>query len=225
MRPSCRRSSATAALIAALAGLSACQPPPPPSPPPRLEPQAAGASVYTCADGSGATLRRGAERSGRLFLPGRSVAVEQVPAASGVLWEGGGTSLHSKGLEALLTLPDGRSLQCWEAPDSGPWVDARLRGIDYRGVGQEPGWLIEIDHARIIHLALDYGQREVWLPPVRPAVAGDRATYVIDSDGAEAVIVIDDAPCTDPMSGEAFPTRVSVTLNGQRYDGCGRFLE
>jgi uncharacterized membrane protein len=37
-------------------------------------------------------------------------------------------------------------------------------------------------------------------------------------------IVIEDVPCTDAMSGEAFPRSVSVTLDSKTLRGCGKFI-
>jgi uncharacterized membrane protein len=34
-----------------------------------------------------------------------------------------------------------------------------------------------------------------------------------------------DQPCADTMSGEIFPSRVTVTLNHTAYHGCGQTLD
>jgi uncharacterized membrane protein len=38
------------------------------------------------------------------------------------------------------------------------------------------------------------------------------------------VLELEGQRCNDSMSGETFPTRVSVTLNGRILQGCGRAL-
>jgi hypothetical protein len=62
-----------------------------------------------------------------------------------------------------------------------PWVDARARGALFRGLGQEPGWHLEIHPERIV-MVYQYGERRVVTPnlgqhrgsrPPRAPLAGD----------------------------------------------------
>ena len=70
-------------------------------------------AVFTCGDGAIVTLMQG--RDGWLLQGpgGRIEAVEETPAASGMLVRGATLSLHSKGREALLTRPEG-DISCRE---------------------------------------------------------------------------------------------------------------
>jgi putative lipoprotein len=104
------------------------------------------------------------------------------------------------------------------------WQQARARGIDYRGIGQEPGWLLEIDEGRSLRLLYDYGQRSVDVAAPAPVTAGARRTYTARDAAQQLQVVIESAPCQDTMSGEPFPDTVRVTLNGLELRGCGRSL-
>jgi putative lipoprotein len=118
--------------------------------------------------------------------------------------------------------PSVRNPEICEAEASQPWVDACIRGVTYRAVGQEPGWVLEIGPQRIMLLETDYGEHRhegVLNPPDRE---GRRLSYTASAGGASVTITIEEEPCQDIMSGEAFPTSVSVTVDDRQLDGCGR---
>jgi uncharacterized membrane protein len=118
--------------------------------------------------------------------------------------------------------PSVRNPEICEAEPSQPWVDACIRGVTYRAIGQEPGWVLEIGPQRTMLLETDYGEHRhegVLAPPDRD---GRRLSYTASVGGASITITIEEEPCQDIMSGEAFPTSVSVTVDGRQLDGCGR---
>jgi membrane-bound inhibitor of C-type lysozyme len=48
--------------------------------------------------------------------------------------------------------------------------------------------------------------------------------YQVTEKGQKLLLELKGQQCQDTMSGETFPTRVSVTLNGRVLQGCGRAL-
>lgn len=106
-----------------------------------------------------------------------------------------------------------------------PWQNARERGIDFRAVGQEPGWYIEVDHEGSIHLVWDYMERELTMPAVQPVTAQGRTTYTATSSAQRLTVVIEDRPCSDVMSGAPYPNTVVATIDGRELHGCGQFLK
>lgn len=108
-----------------------------------------------------------------------------------------------------------------EAPAS-VWEKARQDGIDFRGVGNEPGWLLEIRDGETLVLMTDYGQtRHVFPAPHADATV---AEYDLDAGGHRLRVTLEDGLCEDTMSGETFPTTVTVRLDTQTLHGCGRAL-
>lgn len=104
------------------------------------------------------------------------------------------------------------------------WQRAKLRGVAFRAIGQEPGWLLEITNGEQIVLVLDYGQTRLELPYVEPRVSEpERRTEFILSDH-DTVVEIRGERCADTMSGEQFETSVRVTVDGRELQGCGRAL-
>lgn len=104
------------------------------------------------------------------------------------------------------------------------WHQAKLRGVAFRAIGQEPGWLLEITNGQEILLLLDYGQTRVSMPWVEPVVYQQerRTEYLVETH--DTVVEIRGDDCTDIMSGEQFPVTVEIRLGDRRLRGCGRAL-
>jgi uncharacterized membrane protein len=111
-----------------------------------------------------------------------------------------------------------------EASIDNVWHQAKLRGVAFRAIGQEPGWLLEIKNGTEILLVTDYGQNRNSYPYVEPVVYQDerRTQYVLESYGV--TVEIRGRRCTDVMSGEEFEVSVSIIMTDRRLEGCGRAL-
>jgi uncharacterized membrane protein len=110
-----------------------------------------------------------------------------------------------------------------ELTENDVWHTAKLRGVEFRAIGQEPGWLLEITNGEEILIVTDYGKERISLPYVKPREdkAARKSVFQIDAD---TNVLIESKPCTDSMSGESFQTTVTATLGDQTYKGCGRAL-
>ncbi|HEX7072166.1 MAG TPA: hypothetical protein VF190_15240, partial [Rhodothermales bacterium] len=65
-----------------------------------------------------------------------------------------------------------------EGTQSPVWDEARARGVDFRAVGQEPGWLLEIADGDSLRFLYDYGTSEVAAAVRTAQVApGDARVY------------------------------------------------
>jgi len=104
------------------------------------------------------------------------------------------------------------------------WHQAKLRGVAFRAIGQEPGWLLEIANGEEILLVTDYGSKRTSMPYVEPVVYQEerRTQYVVGD--YNTTIEIRGEPCTDMMSGESFEVSVTLFLDNKELHGCGRAL-
>lgn len=110
-----------------------------------------------------------------------------------------------------------------ESVRAAPWLAARQRGVDFRAVGQEPGWFLEIDSGTSIYLVADYGEKKVSAPaPVPRTDANGTITYDTTANGHHLTAVIRRRTCHDAMNGDEFTHEVTVTLDGKAYRGCGK---
>lgn len=112
------------------------------------------------------------------------------------------------------------------AADPSPWQAAAARGVDFRAVGNEPGWFLELEDGVQIVLVTDYGRRRYEAPAPEPVVdeAARQVTFRTESRGQGMVVTLAPGPCEDTMSGEVFDTTVTVTIAGETLRGCGRAL-
>jgi membrane-bound inhibitor of C-type lysozyme len=153
--------------------------------------------VYTCNDYEFVARLGPGEMA--LWLPERYVILSQVGSASGTLYEEEEVSFWSRGEEAMLTVGEQHYKNCHLRPDRVAWEDARRRGVDFRGVGSDPGW------------SLENGD-------------GSMSVYAGATETQDLRVEIVDVPCVDAVSGNIFPSEVVVTFTGTGYHGCGQDL-
>jgi len=111
-----------------------------------------------------------------------------------------------------------------EASITNVWHKAKLRGVAFRAIGQEPGWLLEITDGTGFMLSTDYGQNKNSYPWVEPIVYQEQRRTVYVIDGHDIEIEIRGNPCQDVMSGEEFEVSVTVSIADRELKGCGRAL-
>lgn len=120
--------------------------------------------------------------------------------------------------ERIIEIDKDRALAPWD----GVFYEL-ARDHDFRGVGQEPGWQLEIRKGAEMRFIYDYGNGTAVTPAPKHEVdssSGTR-TYHAQSDGNELEVVIVPVSCADSMSGKPYPATVSVSLNGKKFRGCG----
>lgn len=171
------------------------------------------------------------EEQVRLYLAdGRVATLPQTISASGARYSDGSILFWNYGDEARLEL-DGFTYLLQELRDPiDPWERARRSGVNFRAIGQEPGWSLEIRDGTRIDLTLDYGDTKLTTPIFHPQIDSttDRIIYHTrqPTSPVDLLVTITEQTCYDVMSGEEFPAAVSVVLlgNGSTYHGCGRWL-
>ena len=152
----------------------------------------------------------------------RPLTLPHVVSASGARYSNGTDTFWNKGREATFER-HGRSEMCRERRE--PWQEAADRGVDFRAIGQEPGWFLEIDNEKQIRVVYDYAEHQLIAPVTSPATKGSTVLYDMMVDSQRVLITIDERPCNDAMSGEAFPRSVAVTIGTRTLRGCGRDIE
>lgn len=112
--------------------------------------------------------------------------------------------------------PDKRSKQTLET-----WI-----GMDFRAVGNEPGWILELSARDSILFATDYGRRTFRFETPQPEADPEsgKTLYRLNQGGETFMVIIEHRPCQDSMSGQTFEFQVTVILNEQTWTGCGKAL-
>lgn len=179
--------------------------------------------VYECGDYE--FVARTAPDQMTLYLPDGSRVLRQQRAATGSRYSGGDTSLWSKGNEARLELGPGRIMSCRLNRSRAPWEEARFRGVDFRAVGQEPGWYLELQHDGPMLFVVHQGSPRVLLDTPEPQLEAGRELYQGGNSNHNISVEIELHHCTDVMSGEVYDSQVNVKLDNNVYHGCGLALE
>jgi membrane-bound inhibitor of C-type lysozyme len=182
--------------------------------------------VYDCQDGYTFTASF-REASAWLFLPdGRSAELPIVPSGSGVRYESGDLLFWPEGDEATLESGDLKLSGCRSNPAKAIWESAKLGGVDFRAVGNEPGWDMEITWGEETVLVSNYGETTHRFRTPKPLQdQEDRTTTMAAvSGGIHFMVLLAGQPCFDSMSGEQFETTVTLTVGEKTLHGCGRDL-
>jgi len=160
-----------------------------------------------------------------LFLDNKKRSLELTRSASGNRFEGDGVLFWSKGREATLEVGDERTY-CRVNDYLSPWVDAELRGADFRAVGNEPGWHLELFTGAPSLLVTDYGERRLRFDAAGPEDldAGPGSLYTGQAEGLDIRVELTPGPCADSMADMEYETTVTVDVGGQRLRGCGNPL-
>jgi len=181
--------------------------------------------VYECSDGYDFIARH---QKGKvwLFLPEKTIRLSHVPSGSGAKYSDGQITYWNKGHEVFFEIDDAKYLNCKNNQSAAIWEDAKFRGVDFRAVGNEPGWNLEIIMSERIVFIGDYGQeRYAFITAASSIDQQTRTTaYTAQNDRNELSVTIVGRRCRDTMSDEVFETTVTVILDGKTYQGCGKAL-
>jgi membrane-bound inhibitor of C-type lysozyme len=166
-----------------------------------------------------------------VFMPGNTVSLPRVPSGSGEKYSDGEIVFWSKGQEAMLDSTETSYRQCRNNRAKAIWENSKLRGNDFRAVGNEPGWVLEIsstssdDLKRIVFIG-DYGQERHDFPTSKMSVDTNARLTIFEAEATAGkfVVTLEGKPCQDTMSGEGFQTTVMVDFFGKKLQGCGNAL-
>lgn len=88
--------------------------------------------------------------------------------------------------------------------------------------GFAPGWTVDIYRDRMVYVGR-YGEERVVTPaPARVREAhGEGMTYRAEASGYDLRVRVIEEPCRGPGGGPPSELTVYLTVDGQRYRGCG----
>jgi uncharacterized membrane protein len=161
-----------------------------------------------------------------LFLPKQTVNLPYAPSDSGATYKKGLIMFRTKGEKAELEINGKRYSGCTNNRVKAVWEDAKLRGVDFRAVGNEPGWHMEITASEKMVFVGDYGDTVYSVATPQPLVdqQARMTTYKVQDAQHDLAVRIEGRPCQDTMSGEPFDATVTVILDDKEYRGCGKAL-
>ena len=175
--------------------------------------------VYTCTGDVRFSIREFGDVA-TIRQSTRTIALPRVRSASGVRYATDTTEFLNRGGTATLRIGGTRHTDCTGQLAPTPHDVARFLGVDYRAVGREPTWSLEIDEGQYMRFAIE-GGAAMYMDI--PAPTGDtaRRVYLVDPETGDFRAVIEAKPCRDMSTGLEYPNTVTVVYNGLPYPGCG----
>jgi uncharacterized membrane protein len=161
-----------------------------------------------------------------LFLPERTVTLMHISAASGMKYSDSRVIFWNKGKEAILEIDNTVYQGCKNNHAKAIWEHAKLNGVDFRALGNEPAWLLEVIAGEQIIFSKPLAGEKFEFNKVQATVdqAARTTVYTAKENGHNLSLVINGVSCNDAMSGEAFATTVTVILDKSTFKGCGKAL-
>lgn len=207
------------------ASTAAPQPPATSSPETQSPPGVLQAYVWQCENGQTIRMRNLLrENAITIDLHEGGRKLPRVPSASGAKYSDGSLTFWTKGGSALFERSGEAPVDCREDRQQSLLADARVRGVLWRGTGNEPGWTLEVGPAAKLEFVADDGSSRHAFDAAAESVAGARRVFTAtDGQRSIKVTVITEA-CTDDMSGQAFDHRMEVEIDGGIYRGCASAL-
>jgi putative lipoprotein len=150
-----------------------------------------------------------------------------VESASGAKYADETLTFWTKGSEATFERKGTPPVQCREVRARSLLADARLRGVVYRGTGNEPGWMVEIGPATRLLFVTNFGEErhEFGSLSTRGADSIGVTVFMARHGDQEIKVTVAREACTDDMSGAEFDHRMVVEFAGQTLRGCGSAVQ
>ena len=150
-----------------------------------------------------------------------------VPSASGAKYADETLTFWTKGSEATFERKGTPPVHCREVRAKSLLADARLRGVSYRGTGNEPGWMVEIGPATRLLFVTNFGEErhEFGGLSTRGVDATGVTVFMARHGDQEIKVTVTREACTDDMSGVEFDHRMVVEFAGQTLRGCGSAVQ
>lgn len=177
--------------------------------------------VFMCPDESSYVVRTTATEAW-LFRGGSSLRLTAVSGGTPLRFAKDDIELVIEGENGTLSEPGKEAFTCRNNRRRAVWEHAKLDGVDFRGIGNEPPWLLEMREMSRIVLITEYGANRVERP--LPQSISDNIRKMTRWDAGDLQIEITAEPCHDSMSGEPMSSRVVLYWQGKVLRGCGRPL-
>jgi len=177
--------------------------------------------VFVCGEGVSYTVRTTGTEAW-VFRPEGTLRLTAMTSGKVRIYSDGRFELRIEGEQGWLGETGEVLRTCRNDRRRAVWERAKLDGADFRAVGNEPGWYLEIREQSRIVLVADYGESRVEVPLPEPTT--DPGSLTTRWDAGELRVEVIGRPCTDTMSGERYPSEVLVRWRSRTLRGCGRAL-
>ncbi|TXL05754.1 hypothetical protein BMR08_15960 [Methylococcaceae bacterium CS2] len=184
------------------------------------------AYVYECPDNYRFTVGV-KDNVARLYFPEQTIKLAHAFSLTGAKFSNRDATLWLKDTKAYLEINSIMHEGCINNSDKAIWVRAKLNGVDFRALGNQSSWILEIvqgDNIIFADYLLQIKQFLFSNPDINTGVSTGKTIYTASNDEHSIVITIIGTPCQNIISDEIFDFSVTVKLDNELFHGCGRSL-
>lgn len=182
------------------------------------------AYVWECADGQRLVMRNlFRERAIAIDFHDGTRRLDQTVSASGARYADAVAVFWTKGSAATLERQGAPAVTCEERRAESLREDARARGVTFRALGNEPGWVLEVGPGTRLSWTTNYGELRYDFDQAQAATTAGAVTYVAQQGTNAIKATLRNAACVDD-GGIEFDHAATVEFEGQLYRGCGSRL-
>mgnify|MGYP005839721545 CR=1 FL=1 len=182
---------------------------------------------FRCETGELLTIRfDNAANTATILSPTGDRVLAGQPAGSGISYASPLASIRGKGDDLEYAVGRRAPAQCVAINDRLQRIlaERRAAGVQWRAIGQEPGWTVEVMADGGLEAQLDYGRERRSTPPAARSGEGARQAWAASTESGTLRLTIERAACQDMMSGERFWFTATLEADGRTLKGCAQPL-
>ena len=174
--------------------------------------------VYHCNDNYTFSAEV-SEDNAWLFLPKETLELSR----AGNHYKNAKTLFSNKGWDANLSLRD-KQYHCKNDGIAATWEKAKLKGVAFRAVGNEPGWILEIYSDEKVDFWTANGQDKTGFKIIEQHSNITSTEYKMASKYNTLFVRIEARNCQDTMVQRSYESTVYINFDGSELRGCGQAL-
>jgi len=179
------------------------------------------AYVWYCEDGQKLVMRNlFRERAVAIDFHDGTRRLDQTLSASGAKYADAVTVFWTKGSTATLERQGKPAVRCDERRAESLVEDARARGVTFRALGNEPGWLLEIGPSGRIRWTTNYGEQRYDFDQSQTTAVDGGLAYSAQHGAHSLKATVKVERCVDDGDVE-YDRAATVEFEGRTYRGCG----
>ncbi len=101
---------------------------------------------------------------------------------------------------------------------------AKLNGVAFRAIGNEPGWILEISSDKEVLFLTNLGQDKTYFEVIDKFSEHDSTEYKMRSKQNFLLVRIEKRRCQDTMVDRVYESTVYINFDGVYMKGCGKAL-
>lgn len=160
-----------------------------------------------------------------LFLDDQGARLTPVMGEEGYQWEKGEVRFEIFSETHVGVTLKGKEHVCEVDRYQTLWEAAKLSGVNYRGVGHEPEWILEVSEGLSFARILSPLSRLSLSGPIKIEPVEDTPVSILTfTRYPDVSIELSGYRCQDTMDDRVYDSSIEIRMDGQVYRGCGRAL-